>query len=470
MRDDLTILVQNITKTYRLYKNHSDRVKEAFHPFKKKYHTVFDAIKNVSFEVRAGETFGIIGRNGSGKSTLLQIICRILEPTRGSVEVKGRVGAILDLGAGFNPEYTGRQNVFIKGAILGYKQDEIKERFNDIESFADIGEFIDQPVKMYSSGMYLRLAFSIATSIDAEVLVIDEALAVGDVFFRQRCYRRLEELRKKGVAIVLVSHAMTEVEQFCNRALLLNHGKAYFIGTANEAVKTYYLIDQNQTNEFSATVKSSTALKPSSPAHHYGKWPKRDAFIDISNSIQISNGWAKCTAVVVCDNNFNPCSTFRQGETARFFYEFELLHDIEVPIGGIVLHNDKGITVHGKSTIEYGSDVPNQATKGDRIRFEQEIDLEIALGEYTFEVGLNTINKIDFNNVRQLTHEELNTRFIRLCNLPTAGSFSIIFRNTGNPVQLLHHGIANLRGNCKVTLLNQNHFTKFDSKQNNQKE
>ena len=351
----------------------------------------------------------------------------------------------------------------MKGAILGYKQDEIKERFHDIESFADIGEFIDQPVKMYSSGMYLRLAFSIATSIDAEVLVIDEALAVGDIFFRQRCYRRLEELRERGVSIVLVSHAMTEVEQFCNRALLLNHGKAYFLGSANEAVKTFYLIDQNQYNEFSATVKSSTALKSSPPAHHFGIWPKNDAFIDISNSVQISNGWAKCTAVVVCDNNFNPCSTFRQGETARFFYEFELLHDIEVPIGGIVLHNDKGITVHGKSTIEYGTDVPKQASMGDRIRFEQKIDLEIALGEYTFEVGLNTINNKDFNNVSQLTHEELSTRFIRLCNLPTAGSFSIIFRNTGNPVQLLHHGIANLRGDCKVTLLNHSHINKYDA-------
>ena len=463
-------MVQNITKTYRLYKNHSDRVKEAFHPFNKKYHTVFDAIKNVSFEVRAGETFGIIGRNGSGKSTLLQIICRILEPTKGSIEVKGRVGAILDLGAGFNPEYTGRQNVFMKGAILGYKQDEIKNRFHDIESFADIGEFIDQPVKMYSSGMYLRLAFAIATSIDAEVLVIDEALAVGDIFFRQRCYRRLEELRKKGVAIVLVSHAMTEVEQFCNRALLLNHGKVYFIGSANEAVKTYYMIDQNQYNEFNATVKTSTALKSSSPAHHYGIWPKSDEFIDISNSVQISNGWAKCTAVVICDNNYNPCRTFRQGETARFLYEFELLHDIEVPIGGIVFHNDKGITVHGKSTLEYGADVPKQASIGDRIRFEQNIDLEIALGEYTFEVGLATISNKDFDNIRQLSHDELNTRFIRLCNLPTAGSFSIIFRNTGNPVQLLHHGIANLRGDCKVTVLNQSHINKYDSKQNNQKE
>lgn len=470
MQEDLTILVQNITKTYRLYKNHSDRVKEAFHPFNKKYHTAFDAIKNVSFEVRAGETFGIIGRNGSGKSTLLQIICRILEPTNGSIEVKGRIGAILDLGAGFNPEYTGRQNVFMKAAILGYKQDEIKNRFHDIESFADIGEFIDQPVKMYSSGMYLRLAFAIATSIDAEVLVIDEALAVGDIFFRQRCYRRLEELRKKGVAIVLVSHAMTEVEQFCNRALLLNHGKAYFLGSANEAVKTYYLIDQNQCNEFNATAKTSTVLKSSSPAHHHEIWPNSDAFIDITNSVQISNGWAKCTAVGICDGNYNPCSTFRQGDTARFFYEFELLRNIEVPIGGIVLHSDKGVIVHGKSTLEYGSDVPMQATMGDRVRFEQKIDLEIAVGEYSFEVGLATISAKNYNNIKKLTHDELNTKFLRLCNLPSVGSFAIIFRNIGNSVQLLHHGIANLRGDCKVTVLNQIYINKYDSKQHNQKE
>jgi len=456
MQKDIAILVQNITKAYRLYKNHSDRVKEAFHPFKKKYHTAFEALKNVSFEVKKGETFGIIGRNGSGKSTLLQIICRILEPTEGAMEVNGKVGAILDLGAGFNPEYTGRQNVYMKGAIIGYKQDEIKKRFNDIESFANIGEFIDQPVKMYSSGMYLRLAFSIATSIDADVLVIDEAMAVGDVFFRQKCYRRLEELRERGVAIVLVSHAMTEVEQFCSRALLLNRGKAYFVGSAIEAVKKYYLIDQNQNNEFINTKpKIVKALNASSATQTCEIWSKSDVFIDISNSVQISNGWAKCTAVGICDENNNPCRIFRQGGRARFFYEFELLHDIEVPIGGIVLHSDKGITVHGKSTLEYASDVPMQATTGDRIRFEQTIDLEIAVGEYTFEVGFATISGKEYNNIKQLTHDEINAKFIRLCILPSAGSFSIVFRNKGNGVQLLHHGIANLKGDCKVTLLHQ---------------
>ena len=455
MQENLAISVQEVTKVYHLYKSHSDRVKEAFHPFKKKYHTVFDAIKNVSFEVRAGETFGIIGRNGSGKSTLLQIVCRILEPTSGIVEVNGKIGAILDLGAGFNPEFTGRQNVFMKGAILGYKQDEIKRRFHEIETFADIGKFIDQPLKMYSSGMYLRLAFAIATNIDADVLVIDEALAVGDVFFRQKCYKRLEELRKKGIAIVLVSHAITEVEQFCNRTLLLNQGKACFVGAANEAVKKYYLMDQDPHDEFNTTDKNLKTLITSSHTPTCEIWPRSYVFIDISNSVQISNGWAKCTAVGIFDENFNPCSTFRQGDTANFIYEFELLHNIEVPVGGVVLHSDKGITVHGKSTIEYGSDVPMQVSMGDRIRFEQKIDLEIAVGEYTFEVGLAAISVKNYNNIEQLTHEELHTKFIRLCNLPTAGSFAIIFRNTGNTVQLLHHGIANLRGDCKVTLLHQ---------------
>ena len=225
MNEYTVIDVKNLTKTYHLYKRHSDRVKETFHPFRKKYHRPFNALKNVSVHINKGETFGIIGRNGSGKSTLLQIICGILQPTLGKVEVKGRISALLELGAGFNPEFTGRQNVYIKSAMLGLKREEIDARFSDIADFSEIGDFLEQPVKTYSSGMYVRLAFAIAISVDPDILVIDEALAVGDAAFQYKCFRRFEELRKIGTTILFVTHSVGAVKKLCNRAIWLHDGK-----------------------------------------------------------------------------------------------------------------------------------------------------------------------------------------------------------------------------------------------------
>ena len=203
----------------------------------------FWALRHVSFEVAPGERFGVIGRNGSGKSTLLQMIAGTLAPTEGEITVTGRVAALLELGSGFNPDFTGRENVFINGAIHGLSREQVADRFDAIAAFADIGEFIDQPVKLYSSGMFVRLAFAVGTTIDADILLIDEALAVGDVFFRQKCYRRLDELRERGVSIVLVSHGLGDIEQFCDRALLVERGEALFVGPSVEAVKRYYLLE-----------------------------------------------------------------------------------------------------------------------------------------------------------------------------------------------------------------------------------
>src|SRR5215471_4788779 len=243
--DQVVLSVRDLGKVYRLYNHPQDRLKHMlFSRVGRSYGHPFQALSDVSFEVRRGEVVGIIGRNGSGKSTLLQIIAGILVPAAGEVKVSGRVGALLELGSGFNPDFTGRENILLNGAILGVPRADIERRMEQIAAFADIGDFIDQPVKTYSSGMFVRLAFSVTTSLDADVLLIDEALAVGDVFFRQRCYQRLEALRARGVSIVLVSHAMNEVEQFCERALLLDGGRIIFQGPASEAVKRYYLLEQ----------------------------------------------------------------------------------------------------------------------------------------------------------------------------------------------------------------------------------
>lgn len=240
MDEDIVISIKNLTKTYRLYSNHADRVKETFNPFRKKYHHPFNALNNISFNVKRGEMLGIIGRNGSGKSTLLQIVCGILQPTSGSIEVNGRVSALLELGAGFNPEFTGRQNVYINGAILGLKHEEIEARFDDIVTFAEIGDFIDQPVKTYSSGMYVRLAFAVAINVDADILIVDEALAVGDEIFQRKCFSRIQEIQKKGTTILFVSHSAPTVVELCNKAILLDQGELLLAGAPKFVVSKYH--------------------------------------------------------------------------------------------------------------------------------------------------------------------------------------------------------------------------------------
>jgi len=235
---DTAISVSNLSKKYYLYERPIHRVMETFHPFGRKYHTSFSALTNVSLQVRRGESIGIIGRNGSGKSTLLQIICGTLQATEGESQVNGRISALLELGAGFNPEFTGRENVYLSTAILGLSRQETDAKFDQITGFADIGKFIDRPVKMYSSGMYIRLAFATAISVDPEILIIDEALAVGDIFFQQKCVEHMKKMMQ-NCTIVLVSHDMHSITNMCNRVVLLDHGEIAYEGLPPEGVAKY---------------------------------------------------------------------------------------------------------------------------------------------------------------------------------------------------------------------------------------
>lgn len=239
MSSDVAISVRNLTKTYRIFGHPGDRIKQALTLGRVRFHREFTALQDVSFDIRKGETVGIIGRNGSGKSTLLQLICGILKPTSGTVQVNGRVSALLELGAGFNPEFTGRENVYFQGAVMGIAKGELEQRFKDIEAFADIGEFIDQPVRMYSSGMFVRLAFAVAIHVEPDILVVDEALAVGDALFQKRCYARIRQMQKSGLTLVLVSHDHELVRNMTSRALLLGRGATLFWGSTREATHLY---------------------------------------------------------------------------------------------------------------------------------------------------------------------------------------------------------------------------------------
>ena len=240
MTDLPAIALTALTKVYRLYSRPADRVKETFHPFRRKYHRTFTALKELSFTLGKGCTLGIVGRNGSGKSTLLQVLCGITPPTSGHVAVRGSVSSLLELGAGFHPEFTGRQNVCLNGAILGIPKERITAKLDAIERFADIGDFIDQPVKTYSSGMHVRLGFAVAVQAEPDVLVIDEALAVGDEAFQRKCYARIHAFKNNGGTLVFVSHSAAAVVELCDRALLLDRGEMLAWGEPKDVIAKYH--------------------------------------------------------------------------------------------------------------------------------------------------------------------------------------------------------------------------------------
>ena len=237
--NDYAIRVKNVSKIYKLYDKPTDRLKEALGVTKKKrYHEHF-ALNDVSFDVKRGETVGIIGTNGSGKSTILKIITGVLNQTDGEIEIDGRISALLELGAGFNMEYTGIENVYLNGTMIGFTKEEIDEKLQDILDFADIGDFVYQPVKTYSSGMFVRLAFAVAINIDPEILIVDEALSVGDVFFQAKCYKKFEEFKKLGKTILFVSHDLSSISKYCDRVILLNKGVKLNEGSSQEMVDQY---------------------------------------------------------------------------------------------------------------------------------------------------------------------------------------------------------------------------------------
>lgn len=254
MSSNVVITVSNLSKSYQIYAQPRDRLKQFILPRMqrffglqpKQYCRDFWALKDISFEVRRGETIGVLGRNGSGKSTLLQMISGTLTPSAGEISIGGKITALLELGAGFNPEFSGRENVFLNAAIFGLAREKIEQKFEEIAAFADIGEFIEQPVKTYSSGMYARLAFAVATALDPEILVIDEILSVGDVFFQARCMRKLDEFRERGGTVFFVTHDTYSVERICTRAIVLDKGRKVFEGTTADAVNVYYKMSREE--------------------------------------------------------------------------------------------------------------------------------------------------------------------------------------------------------------------------------
>jgi lipopolysaccharide transport system ATP-binding protein len=463
----VAIAVRNVSKMYPLYADPRDRLRQslwyALPKFlrgqPKEFYREFWAVRDVSFEVKRGETVGIIGRNGSGKSTLLQIIAGTLAPTHGEVQVNGRVAALLELGSGFNPEFTGRENVYLNGAILGFSREEMDERFDEIAAFADIGQFIDQPVKFYSSGMFVRLAFAVQACVEPDILIVDEALAVGDVFFQQKCYARIDRLSELGSAIILVSHDAAVVEKFSHNVLLLDHGNCLFWGQSNEAVQRYYLLEfsngHNQVVQPSISPESHSKwleVNDEQEATQIVDWPDPKMFVvNLDKTTILGGEKAHFQGVVICNEAGVRCNNFEMGEIAHFFYEFETYEDIAVPVGGITITNTLNVNVHGKNSAQYLLNAPSFVPAGSRIRFKQTFQLSLAPGQYTFSVGFSTISPINYANFRHIPYAKYNELATVLLIAQQAGSFQIRLRSSGS--DLPYHGVADLPGYFHVQVV-----------------
>ncbi|MGE3109950.1 MAG: ABC transporter ATP-binding protein [Phycisphaerales bacterium] len=357
MPPGLAILARNVSKCYHIYSKPRDRLKQVAMRGRKTYFRPFWALHDVSFEVMKGEAVGIVGRNGSGKSTLLQIIAGTLTPTTGQVMLRGRVAALLELGSGFNPEFTGRDNVFLNGAILGIPRREMEKRFDDIAAFADIGDFLDQPVKHYSSGMHARLAFAVAISIDPDILILDEILAVGDMGFQQRCIARMRKLLDSGVTLLFVSHAPDSVKSLCRKGLFLADGKTRHWGTAEDAVNKYFGYIRQTTNEQAQKARGDLARPVAFASGTRG-------------TLRYGNGHAQVQEIRLLDKSGKDVQAYAFGETVTIEARIAAKVPVKLLDVAFLVRDAAGVDLIGTSVAdEHRSIEPLDAGQSAVVRF-----------------------------------------------------------------------------------------------------
>lgn len=382
---DGVIQVINVSKMYKLYDRHMDRLKEALGLSRKKCYTEHYALNHINFEVNKGETVGIIGTNGSGKSTILKIITGVLNPTEGEIKVNGRISALLELGAGFNMEYTGIENIYLNGTMIGFSKEEIDAKLDDILAFADIGEFVNQPVKTYSSGMFVRLAFAVAINIEPEILIVDEALSVGDVFFQAKCYHKFEEFKEAGKTILFVSHDLSSVSKYCDRVVLLNKGEKLAEGTPKEMIDLYKKLlvnhmDEADTSETEVVEHEATPQ----PIEDTRLW--KEALSVNPDTVEYGNGNASIVDFAILDANGNISGNIEKDTDFAVKMKVRFATDIQDPIFAFTIKDLRGTEITGTNSMFENKYVQPQHEGDERIiTFKQKMSLQG--GRYLLSLG-----------------------------------------------------------------------------------
>lgn len=382
------ISVKNVTKIYKLYDKPLDRLKESIHPFHKKYHEPFFALDNVSFEIEKGETVGIIGTNGSGKSTILKIITGVLQQTTGEVRIKGNVSALLELGAGFDMEYTGIENIYMNGAVLGYSEEEMSRKKDEILEFADIGDFVYQPVKTYSSGMLVRLAFALAINVEPEILIIDEALAVGDAFFQAKCFHKLEEIKEKGTTILFVSHDIVSVKKLCSRAVWLDRGNLREIGDAKEVCEKYLSMQIEEQNREMAKLVETMTLENTVDEIIQGD-KKMFRAVNLNQSIEVSGTkQGEILSFYIKNENDNEVTVLETKKRYVFGMLVRFNQNLENVLFGFEMENVRGVKLFSVNNF-LTDEVLDKVSAGELYEVSFEIELpRICTGEYLISPSL----------------------------------------------------------------------------------
>ncbi|VAY87964.1 Teichoic acid export ATP-binding protein TagH [hydrothermal vent metagenome] len=382
MNSDIAIRVNGLTKIYHLYNKPQDRLKEALNPFRKSYHHDFYALNNVNFEIKKGETVGIIGKNGVGKSTLLKMITGVLSPTNGSIEANGKIAALLELGAGFNPEMTGLENIYLNGTLMGFTRKEMESKVDAILKFADIGEFIYQPIKMYSSGMFARLAFGVAINVEPDILIIDEALSVGDMAFQMKCFKKFQDFQKKGKTILFVTHALDTVIRYCSRGIVIDEGKCVFDDNSKLAIDAFKKVlsgDFYKKRVIKNIRLDDTKLLSKS--------------FDVSRNLdRYGNGKAVIQDYGILDKHGNPSAIIDYNSKFTIVMKVKFFDNVIQPIFAFTLKDAKGLEITGTNTsMKYVTTNTYTNKQVVTVSFKQKANIQ--LGKYSLSLGCVNINE-----------------------------------------------------------------------------
>jgi teichoic acid transport system ATP-binding protein len=384
--NNIAIKVKNLTKVYHLYDKPQDRLKEALNPFKKSYHHDFYAMDDVSFEIKKGETVGIIGKNGAGKSTLLKMITGVLTPTEGTIETEGTIASLLELGAGFNPDMTGLENIYLNGTLMGFSREEMATRVDAILAFADIGEFIYQPVKMYSSGMFARLAFSVSIAVEPDILIVDEALSVGDMAFQMKCFKKFQDFQAQGRTILFVTHGLDTVIRYCNRGIVIDDGKMVFDDTPKLAVDAFKKV---LSGNFYEAQKGEVEISNDLPDEKAVLKTFFERHIELDT---YGNGKAEIIDYGILDQKEKPSAILDYNSTFKIIMKVKFFETVEDPIFAFTLKDSKGLEITGTNSMMKHV-VTGKYEKGEvaTVMFSQKSNLQ--LGKYALSLGCVAINE-----------------------------------------------------------------------------
>ncbi len=441
--NNIAIRVNSLSKCYQIYDTPRDRLKQFVVPrlqrmarqVPKQYFREFWALKDVSFEIKRGETVGIIGRNGSGKSTLLQMICGTLNPTSGGIQTNGRIAALLELGSGFNPQFTGRENVYMNAAVLGLSKEEVDARFDDIVAFADIGQFLEQPVKTYSSGMAVRLAFAVAINVDPEILIVDEALSVGDELFQRKCFSRIEAIRAKGATILFVSHSGRTIVELCDRAMLLDSGEKLAVGTPKQIVGRYQKLlyapagkreiireQIRRSNAQWAThpnlIEEATHEQQTSNAHTQEKQESFDPYLKPSSTIEYEAHGAYIKAPAILTLAGEQVNNLVRGKIYRYTYTVRFTTSASNVRFGMLIKTTNGVELGGAVSASSGIDSLAYVEAGSHYQVEFRFCCALNTGTYFLNAGVVG----DLNGSETFLHRLIDIAMFRV--LPNSNNLA----------------------------------------------